>query len=1078
MNIDYAKRAVQLGHKVLSSVEHGFQGYYYETYELAQKCNLYDDNNEKCKNCKKKNLQKQMECYDHLKFIFGAEAYWVKDRHEKDRTNSHIILLAKNEIGRRSINRILSDANEDGYYYRPRVDIELLLSLPPNDVFITTACVAFWHYEDIEDIIVKLHKHFGENFMLEIQNHNTEKQKTLNKRIIDLSKKYKIEMIVGLDSHYIDEVQGEEREYVLEAKGIKYDDEYGWFMDYPDDKTVFKRFKEQNIFTDEQIHKAMDNTDILLTFEDIILDDNIKLPTIYPELSQEERNKLYSQLVTKKFKEYTKGFSKEEYDRYFEGVKNEVQVIKNTNMADYFLIDNAIVNRAIEKGGIITDSGRGSGVGYFTNTLLGFSKVDRFTSPIKLYPERFISESRILETRSLPDLDLNTGNPDVFAEAQVEILGEGHAYPMIAFGTFKRAAAFKMYAKAKKLNFTIANSISQQLKKYEEAVKYADDDEKDEIDVFEYVDEQYHSYIKDSEKYMGIISDKKKAPCAFLIYQGNIREEIGLIKCKSDSTNKEYITTVIDGAIAEKYKFLKNDLLKVDVVLLIDAIFKRANEKHLNVNELMEIVKDNDKVWDIYANGYTIGINQCEKPSTTNKLMNYKPRNISELSAFIAAIRPAFKTMYKKFESREHFSYGIKAFDNIIQTKEFPQSFILYQEQTMNTLNYAGFPLDECYGIIKAIAKKHPEKVRPLKARFIEGFKSKIMEDDNSLPEDQAIEMSEQVWKIIDDSCGYGFNSAHAFCMALDSLYNAYQKAYFTYEFYEVMLQIYSDKGKKDKVSALKQEMLNAFGIKEGEYKFGLDNRKFIADKENKVIYPSLVSLKGLSQSSADALYTLSQKKIFTNFYDLYKALTKVKSVDAGKRKVLIKIGYFNDFGSIKKIENFLTYIEMFYERKEFSKEKTDSKYLKYIIPNTTQTEKQYNNFDYDKALYQVWNDLEDEETPLIEQLNNELEYMGYIKTRVPNLSPEYAFIQEYECKYKNPKLSLFRLCNGDIDIVKVKRNNYDSSPILVGDIIKTVECSHEGRWFNQGKDEDGNDIWIQDKDDRETILKKWTFVR
>jgi len=447
MNEDYAKRAVQLGHKIISSVEHGFQGYYYETFELAKKYNL--------------------------KFIFGAEAYWVKDRLEKDRTNSHIILLAKSEIGRRAINRILSDANEDGYYYRPRVDINLLLSLPPNDVFITTACVAFWHYEDIENILIKLHNHFKDNLMLEIQNHNTKKQITLNKRIIELSKKYGIEMIVGLDSHYIDEEQAIEREYVLEAKGIHYEDEDGWYMDYPDDDTVFKRFKEQNIFTDEQIINAMNNTDKLLEFDDIYLDDNIKLPTLYPELSQDEKNKIYSQLVTKHFKEYMKDIPKEEYDRYFEGVKNEVQVIKNTGMADYFLIDNAIVNRALEKGGIITDSGRGSGVGYFTNTLLGFSKVDRFTSPIKLYPERFISESRILETKSLPDLDLNTGNPEVFAEAQEEILGKGHAYPMIAFGTFKRAAAFKMYAKAKKLDFTIANAISKQLKKYEDAVKYA-----------------------------------------------------------------------------------------------------------------------------------------------------------------------------------------------------------------------------------------------------------------------------------------------------------------------------------------------------------------------------------------------------------------------------------------------------------------------------------------------------------------------------------------------------------------------------------------------------------------------------
>ena len=137
--------------------------------------------------------------------------------------------------------------------------------------------------------------------------------------------------------------------------------------------------------------------------------------------------------------------------------------------------------------------------------------------------------------------------------------------------------------------------------------------------------------------------------------------------------------------------------------------------------------------------------------------MKYQPRNVSELSAFIAAIRPAFKSMYSKLENREDFSYDIPAFDKILQTEELPQSFILYQEQTMNTLNYAGFPIDECYGIIKAIAKKHPEKVRPLKERFINGFRDRIMEEGT--PKEKAEEDAARVWQIISDSCGYGFNS-------------------------------------------------------------------------------------------------------------------------------------------------------------------------------------------------------------------------------------------------------------------------------------------------------------------------------
>ena len=161
INEDYAKRAVELGHKVISSVEHGFQGNYHQCYELAQK-------------------------YD-LKFVFGVEAYWVRDRQAeypvmdkntgkekikkdgtiqmaKDRSNNHIIILAKNENGRQAINDILSEASETGYYFRPRIDLDLIFSLPPDDVLVTTACIAFWRYEDSDDIVKRLHDYFGNNF--------------------------------------------------------------------------------------------------------------------------------------------------------------------------------------------------------------------------------------------------------------------------------------------------------------------------------------------------------------------------------------------------------------------------------------------------------------------------------------------------------------------------------------------------------------------------------------------------------------------------------------------------------------------------------------------------------------------------------------------------------------------------------------------------------------------------------------------------------------------------------------------------------------------------------------------------
>ena len=173
----YATRAKELGHSILSSCEHGWQGNYFETVEVAKKYGL--------------------------KPLIGAEAYWVKDRLEKDRNNCHMFIGAKNERGRQALNDVLSEANLTGFYGQPRLDIPLILSLPKDDVIVTTACIAYWRYDDIEQITAELAKHFGKNFFLEVQYHNTPSQRELNQRILRLHNELKIPLIMGCDSHYI-----------------------------------------------------------------------------------------------------------------------------------------------------------------------------------------------------------------------------------------------------------------------------------------------------------------------------------------------------------------------------------------------------------------------------------------------------------------------------------------------------------------------------------------------------------------------------------------------------------------------------------------------------------------------------------------------------------------------------------------------------------------------------------------------------------------------------------------------------------------------------------------------------------
>ena len=463
-NAAYARRAVELGHGILSSCEHGWQGQYNDVINLAKK--------------------------NGLKPLISAEAYWVKDREEKDRSNCHIFIAAMNEKGRRALNDVLSEANLTGFYGQPRLDIPLLLSLPKDDVVVTTACIGYWRYDDIEEITEKLHDHFGNTFFLEVQYHNTPAQIELNQRILQLREKLGAQLIMGCDSHYIYPDQAQARIDFLASKGLTYPEEDGWFMDYPDGDTAYQRFANQCVLSHDEILEAINNTNVFLNVEEYdspVFNDDIKLPSLYPDWTQEQKNEEYMRLVWQGWDAYKKTVPEERWPEYEEEIRKEIQVVIDTYMADYFIIDHEVMKRGKELGGKLTKSGRGSGASFFTNTLLGFSDVDRVSASVHMYPERFMSTARILQSKGIPDIDMNEAPTAPFVQAQAEILGQDHSYPMIAYGTMKTSAAWKLYAKSQGVPFEIANAVSEQIKRYELAVKHADEDEKDEIDINKFI---------------------------------------------------------------------------------------------------------------------------------------------------------------------------------------------------------------------------------------------------------------------------------------------------------------------------------------------------------------------------------------------------------------------------------------------------------------------------------------------------------------------------------------------------------------------------------------------------------------
>lgn len=906
---DYAKRAVELGHSILSSCEHGWQGRYIECYDLAKQYGL--------------------------KFLFAAEAYWVWDRHEEDRSNCHIWVGAKNENGREWINEVLSQANEDGFYYQPRLDEELLDLLPAGDVWITTACVAGWKYlgeeeERLKTLWKKLYDKHGDNFMFEVQYHPSERQKELNRYILNLRKEIPAPIIMGCDSHYIEANGAELRsDFLLSKEDRKaYDDEEEWFMDYPDGDTAVQRFREQGVLTEAEIAEAIDRTNCFLEVEEYecdIFDDSLKLFSLHPDWTQEQKDAEYLRLVDEGWQDYKAEVAPDLLSKYEKEIKSETDTVVECHMADYFIDNYHVIRRGKELGGHLTNTGRGSAVSFFTNKLLGFTEVDRIAAKVKMYPERFMTATRILETHSLPDIDFNVAEQDIFAEGQAQVCGRDHAVQMLAYGTQKASAAWKMFAKSQNIDFATANEVSAQIKRYENKLHTVDEEEKDTIDIMDYIDKRFHDVYLRSTEYQGIITSWSPAPCAFLLYQGSIRRKIGLVKIK------DRICCAMDGHWAEKNHFLKNDLLRVAVVDLINKGYTRAGLKVPTVNELLAMCPSEDPVWDIYRKGCTLGINQVEQPGTASRVGVYAPTNISELCAFIAAIRPGFKSMYKIFESRQDFSYDVKPFDDLLRTEEMPQSFVLYQEQEMATFHFAGFPMVTCYQAIKDLSKKRAEKVLALKEQFLDGFSEKLSEEN--LGEEETHKKTGMVWQILADSASYLFNASHAYCVSLDSLYGAWLKQHHPLAFYEAFMRIMDEKGDKDKLAAAKDEAESYFNIKFPPFKFGQDNRRVTADEENNAISNALTSIKGFNKAAAVALYELGQEPP-KYLSDVLLAL-RPKSIMKSTTEPLAQISYFSSYGNDREVLNIIALCEEFgYGAKaSMPRERVDNSFLADIVP-------------------------------------------------------------------------------------------------------------------------------------------------
>ena len=991
---EYCKRALELGQKNIFTTNHGMQGNVFETYTL---CKEYG-----------------------LNMIVGSECYYVPDRHKEDKSNRHLILISLTNDGVRELNHILSLANEDGKYYKPRIDHELLFSLTPKNFVVTTACIAgVWNDEPL---IKELKEYFGNNFFLEVQNHDTDSQREVNKTVIEFGKKYNIKIIHANDSHYIYPKDAGDRTQFLRGKNICYEGEDDFILDYPDYDTIVARYEKQGVLNKNQIKEALDSTLIFDSAEEYnLINDDIKLPAISSNPNEELKK-----IINEQWLKYRDSIDKKQWKDYLQAIRYEIDIIEKTNMANYFLIDYYMVKLATEKyGGVLTKTGRGSAASFYITKLLRLTDIDRMQSPITLFPTRFMSVERILGARSLPDIDLNTADAGPFIEATKELLGKENCAWMVSWKPLQKASAFRLYCKAMGKSIEEYDEIAKNLDKYED-------------------DDYWKPIIKDSEKFIGVVEGIAESPCSILIYDKDVSREIGLIK-----TPNGKICCLLDGYNCDKYKYLKNDYLTVMVWAIIRDTCKLVGIEIPSIEELNDLL--DDKTFDIYKKGLTCSINQADSNYATSLVTRYQPKSVAEMSAFVAIIRPGCHSLLDDFIERREYTTGVPELDNILEDSGHR---LIYQESIMKYLIWLGISEPQSYDIIKKIAKKKfkEKELEELKTQLLEGWNKQVGRPEGF----------EETWKVVEDAAHYSFNASHSLSYAYDSLYGAYLKSHYPLEYYTVALNYYQ--GDIDRTNKLTEE-LKEFKITLNKPQFRHSLYNYFMDKETNCIYKGVASIKYLNEGSATYLYSLKDEE-FDSFVSLLKVIVESKEINSRQLKILIQLQFFQEFGNNKKLLHIYDMFQKLYSRKTISKQKMDDflEYKDIIIKYCgKETDKQYTQIDSLAILKEIEERTPNENIDISEQIDFELDVLGHINLTY-DINKNICYITDLDTKY-SPKATLYSFKTGKEITLKIPKNVFNKNPFKKKDIIfiQKFEKRDKTKKTEKGFEKTGEkEWWIQ----------------
>ena len=802
-----------------------------------------------------------------IKPIIGCEMYVAVNNHTdrqlvtldsgKRKNYYHLVLLAMNQQGYKNLLALTSIGYLNGFYYRPRIDKNLLEEFNEG-LIATSACLAgevtsyaaAGNYEEAKKAALSYQKIFDKRFYLELQNHNLKEEKASHAILKKLSQELNIPLIATNDCHYCLEEHSNAHD-VLFCLGTGKDRDDINRLKYEPNQFYIKSVDEMyEIFKD--VPEALENTLSIAEQCDVEIPlGNYHLPA-YPLPDQEtDPDKYLEKLCNEGLKKRYSKITQEIQDR----LKYELSVIKKMGYAGYFLITQDFVNYAI-KNNIPVGPGRGSAAGSIVAYSTGITNID----PLKynLLFERFLNPERV----TMPDIDIDfciEGRENV-----IQYIKEKYGYDSVAqiitFGTMKARSVVRDVGRVLGISYSDVDKIAKLIPNEPKITLDKALKQNSELREVSSKSKVYEELIEYSKVLEGCHRHASTHAAGVVIAPGPLRDYVSLFQ---NPSNKE-ITTQADMNGLEELGLLKMDFLGLRNLTVIKKTIDLVKKRHDKTIDINNIDCNDMKVYEtIFQPGVTIGIFQFESDGMRENLLNLKPTCFEDLIVMNALYRPGPMSNIPEYIARKHgnsnTTYIHSSLESILKET---YGIIVYQEQVMQICSeIGGFSLGESDIVRRAMGKKKKKKknlMASYKLKFVDGA------EKNNINKKQAVE----IFELLEKFAEYGFVKSHSAAYAMIAFHTAWLKTYYPIEF--LTANISSDINDTDRVVKLMLEC-KRMNININTPNINLSNTDFSIIDDNTIQY-GLSAIKNIGQKASDNIVQFrSDNGLFKSIFDVAK---------------------------------------------------------------------------------------------------------------------------------------------------------------------------------------------------------------